>query len=118
MKPPRRSIEAAPVRRGDTWWVTLDPTLGAELRKTRPAVVVTVDALNQARGTVVVVPLSTGPLTRPPLVVAAPSAGADSVAVCDQVRAVDKARLTKRIGTLSPTDLRHIEQGLRAVLGL
>ena len=96
----------------------LDPTRGSEIRKTRPAVVLTVDALNRARRTVVVVPLSTGPAARPPIVVATPSAGAGSVAVCDQVRAVDKTRLSWCVGQLAMTDLRAIEDGVRVVLGL
>ena len=106
------------VRRGDVWWVDLDPTRGSEIRKTRPAVVLTADALNRARRTVVVVPLSTGPAPRPPIVVATASAGAGSVAVCDQVRAVDKTRLTRRVGQLAMADLRGVEDGVRVVLGL
>ena len=98
------------------WWVDLNPTRGSEIRKTRPAVVLTADALNRARRTVVVVPLSTGPAPRPPIVVATPSAGAGSVAVCDQVRAVDKGRLTRRAGQLAAADLRAVEDALRAVL--
>lgn len=113
-----RTTSAAPVRRGEIWWVTFDPTQGSEIRKTRPAVVVTADALNRARRTVVVVPLSTGPQPRPPLVVATPSAGSSSVAICDQLRAVDKRRLTRSEGRLSATDLRAIEEGLRRVLEL
>lgn len=106
------------VRRGEVWWVNLDPTRGSEIRKTRPAVVLTVDALNRARRTVVVVPLSTGPMPRPPIVVATPSAGADSVAVCDQIRAIDKGRLTRRAGQMTAMDLRAVENGVRAVLEL
>ena len=106
------------VRRGEVWWVNLDPTRGSEIRKTRPAVVLTADALNRARRTVVVVPLSTGPTPRPPIVVATPSAGAESVAVCDQVRAIDKIRLTRRDGQLAPADLHAVEDGVRAVLEL
>ena len=45
--------------RGEIWWVRLDPTLGSEIRKTRPALVLTADVLNRMRQTVVVVPLST-----------------------------------------------------------
>jgi mRNA interferase MazF len=100
------------------WWVDLDPTRGSEIVKTRPSVVLTVDALNRARRTVVVVPLSNGPTPRPPIVVAAASAGAGSVAVCDQLRAVDKTRLTRRVGQLAMADLRAVEDGVRAVLGL
>jgi mRNA interferase MazF len=109
---------SAAVRRGEIWWVHLDPTQGGEIRKTRPAVVLTADALNRARRTVVVVPLSTGPQPRPPIVVAVPSAGQRSVAVCDQVRAVDKRRLHRSEGRLAAADLRAIEDGLRRVLEL
>jgi mRNA interferase MazF len=109
---------AVAVRRGEVWWVDLDPTRGSEIRKTRPAVVLTADALNQVRRTVVVVPLSTGPTPRPPIVVAIASAGVGSVAVCDQVRAVDKSRLTRRVGQLAISDLRAVEDGVRVVLGL
>ena len=111
------SIQAT-VQRGEIWWVDLDPTRGGEIRKSRPAVVLTANALNRARRTVVVVPLSTGPAPRPPIVLAMPSAGEGSVAVCDQIRAVDRGRLTRQAGTLSAADLRAVEGGVRAVLEL
>ncbi len=106
------------IRRGEVWWVDFDTVEGGEIRKMRPAVVVTADALNRARRTVVVVPLATGPHPRPPIVVATPSAGDGRVAVCDQARAVDKARLTRTAGQLSSVDLRAIEDGLRRILEL
>ena len=106
------------VRRGEVWWVDLDPARGSEIRKMRPAVVLTANALNRARRTVVVVPLSTGPAPRPPIVVATPSAGTGSVAVCDQVRAVDKGRLARCSGQLTPANLRDVENGVRTVLEL
>jgi mRNA interferase MazF len=105
-------------RRGEVWWVDLDPARGGEIRKTRPAVVLTADGLNRARRTVVVVPLSTGPTPRPPIVVATPSAGPDSVAVCDQLRAVDKGRLARRDGLLASRDMRAVEDAVRTVLEL
>lgn len=80
--------------------------------------VLSADALNRTRRPVVVVPLSTGPTVRPPIVVGTPSAGPGSVAVCDQVRAVDKGRLTQRGGQLAGADLRAVETGMRAVLEL
>jgi mRNA interferase MazF len=104
------------VRRGDVWWVNLDPTMGGEIRKGRLAVVLTADALNRARRTVVVVPFSTGSAPRPPIVVGVPSAGAGSVAVCDQIRAVDKGRLIRCAGQLDVGDMRAVEGGVRAVL--
>ncbi len=123
MRQPRaRPLSTEPaaviVRRGDVWWVDLDPTRGSEILKSRPAVVLSADGLNQVRRTVVVVPMSTGPTPRPPIVVATASVGADSVAVCDQVRAVDKSRLIRKDGLLTSADLRAVENGVRAVLGL
>ena len=63
-------------------------------------------------------PLLSSTQTRPPIVVAVPSAGPGSVAVCDQVRAVDKTRLVERIGELSNVDLLSLSSGVRQVLGL
>lgn len=114
----RSEVALPSVQRGEVWWVDLDPTRGSEIRKTRPAVVLTANPLNRARRTVVVVPLSTGPTPRPPIVVATPSAGTHSVAVCDQLRAVDKGRLTRHSGQLAAQDLDAIEAGVRAVLEL
>src|SRR3954463_4424251 len=113
-----RQAAAGPVRRGDIWWVALEPAQGSEIGKTRPAVIMTADALNRARRTVVIVPLSTGPEPRPPIVVATPSAGAGAVAVCDQLRAVDKRRLTRVSGRLSASDLGVVQDSVRRVLNL
>lgn len=107
-----------PIRRGEICWVDLEPTRGGEIRKTRPAVVMTAGGLNRGRRTVVIVPLSTGPRPRPPIVVPTPSAGARSVAVCDQLRAVDKGRLSDTLGALSAQDLRAVEEGIRRILVL
>lgn len=109
---------AAAMRRGEVWWVDLDPTRGSEIRKKRPAAILTVDALNKARRTVVVVPLSSAATPRPPLVVPMESAGKGSVAVCDQIRAVDKSRLVERLGELSLADLKILAASVAVVLGL
>ena len=85
---------------------------------TRPAAILTVDPLNRARRTVVVVPLSSSPDPRPPIVGAVPSAGLHSVAVCDQLRAADNGRLARQRGRLSDADQRAVEDGVRTVLGL
>lgn len=118
MSPRQPGAPAATLRRGDIWWVALDPAQGSEIRKTRPAVVITADALNRARRTVVVVPLSTGPEPRPPIIVATPSVGPHTVAICDQLRAIDKGRLARPFGRLSVVDLGTVEDGVRRVLEL
>ena len=107
-----------PIRRGAVWWVCLDPVRGSEIRKTRPCVVISADQVNRQRRTPVVVPLSAAPDTAPPVVVSAPSAGPDSVAVVDQVRAVDKSRFVRTSGKLSAEDMATLESALRRVLAL
>jgi mRNA interferase MazF len=111
-------MNSTDLRRGDVWWAELDPTCGAEINKTRPVVIITTDSINRVRRTVAVVPLSTGPKPRPPIIVATSSAGSASVTACDQIRALDRSRLTRQSGTLSPKDLRSVEDGVRACLRL
>jgi mRNA interferase MazF len=105
-------------RRGEVWWVRLDPTLGSEISKTRPCLIVTNDILNERRRTVVVVPLSSAPVASPPLLVPLVCGGRPAVAVMDQVRAVTKERLAERLDTISAEDLAAVEEGLRQVLDL
>lgn len=105
-------------RRGEVWWVRLDPTVGSEIAKTRPCVVVSSTVINQRRRTVVVVPLSTAPQASPPLLVPVRCGGRDVVAVIDQVRAVSRIRLDKCLGELSPEHLEAVEWALRDVLEL
>lgn len=105
-------------KRGDIFWVNLDPTIGSEMRKRRPCVVVSLSILNEKRLTVIVVPISTKGIPRPPLVVAVPSAGASSNARIDQIRVIDKTRLIEKEEELDHTDMESVERGLRTVLGL
>ena len=105
-------------KRGEIWWVNLDPSKGREIKKHRPCVIVSADWLNSRRSTPVVVPLSASPASAPPIVVSVPSAGPDSVAVIDQVRAVDKSRFTHTTGRLSSKDFAAVESSLRQVLQL
>ena len=105
-------------RRGGVWWVRLDPTLGSEIKKTRPCLIVGTNVLNERRRTVVIVPLSTAPQAAPPLLVPVVRSGQRAVAVVDQIRAVSQQRLDHRIGELSAEDLEAVEQALRSVLEL
>jgi mRNA interferase MazF len=105
-------------RRGEVWWVRLDPTLGSEIAKTKPCLVISSTVINQRRRTVVVVPLSTATQASPPLLVPVRCGERDVVAVVDQVRAVSKMRLDRCLGELSPEHLEAVEQALRDVLEL
>ena len=100
-------------KRYDVHWVTLDPGRGSELRKTRPAVVVSLDVLNRALATVVVCPLTTQlhPTwrSRVPIKIA----GKPAEIAADQIRAISKARLGRKIGSLSA----RAAAALRRLLG-
>lgn len=104
--------------RGEVWWVGLDPTRGAEIRKTRPCVVITDDGINRYRNTHVVIALSTTTPKKWPLYVPVPSISANTQAVIDQVRAMDKRRFLKRMGVVSGADMERIDEALRTVLNL
>ena len=104
--------------RGEVWWVRLDPTLGSEIRKTRPALVMTTDVLNRMRQTVVVVPLSTAAAAHPPVTVPVHCQGKRAVAVIDQVRAISRERLVSKIETAPEEDVLAIGEALARVLEL
>lgn len=106
------------MKRGDVYWVNLSPTIGSEINKLRPCVLVGANPINQVRRTVVVVPLSTSAQARPPIAVSVECLGQQVTAVCDQIRTVDKSRLHKPAGNLSKKDLHSLEEGLRQVLSL
>jgi mRNA interferase MazF len=106
------------IKRGEIWWINLDPAVGREIRKKRPCVVLTADEVNRFRSTPVVIPLSSSADSAPPIVLPVPSAGPDSVAVIDQIRAVDKKRFVNRTGTLAEADLRSLELAVKQVLQL
>jgi mRNA interferase MazF len=88
------------------------------MQKTRPCLVVTKDVINQHRRTIVMVPLSNTSPRNFPLHVPLPSIGATSQAVIDQIRAVDKGSLGKRIGTVTAAEMARIEEAIRTVLDL
>jgi mRNA interferase MazF len=105
-------------RRGEIWWAKLDPTLGSEINKTRPCVIIGNNILNEHRRTVVVVPLSSSPQAAPPVTVSVTCSGKASVAVIDQVRAIAKERLVSVIEKLPAKELESVESALREILEL
>ena len=88
-------------KRFDVWLVNLDPTLGSEIKKTRPCVVISPDEMNRHIATVVVAPMTTKGQVYPSRVLCR-FQGKNSQVVLDQIRTVDKARLVKRLGRVGP----------------
>jgi mRNA interferase MazF len=107
-----------PIKRGDVWWVSLDPTQGAEIKKPRPCLVLSHDTINRLRRTVVVVPLSSAGKPHPPITVPVTCQGQTAVAIIDQLRAVARHRLKSQIETLDPQELREVCQAISSVLEL
>ena len=97
-------VSARRVRRGEIWLVNLDPTLGSEIKKTRPCVVISPPELHDYLRLVIVAPMTTG--SRPaPFRVPVRHMGKDGLILLDQIRTVDKGRLVKRTGALAPAVL-------------
>jgi mRNA interferase MazF len=95
-------VAPASVRRGEVFLVSLNPTRGHEIRKTRPCLIVSPDDLNAHLGTFIVAPLTTG--SHPyPFRVACRFGGKAGYVVLDQVRTVDRARLVRRLGRITPS---------------
>jgi mRNA interferase MazF len=90
------------IRRFDVFLVNLDPTIGAEIRKTRPCTVVSPDEINHHLRTVIVAPMTTKGQASPTRV-ACRFKGKNGQVVLDQIRTVDRARLVKKMGRLDPT---------------
>ena len=88
------------VSRFDVFRVNLDPTVGSEIRKARPCVVISPNEMNRHIRTVIIAPMTTGGRHYPTRV-AADFGGKNGHVVLDQIRTVDKARLVKRLGVLA-----------------
>jgi mRNA interferase MazF len=114
------------MRRGEVYWADLAPRSGSEQTGRRPVVLVSHDGFNLSPDwrSVIVVPISisASQAKRGPTVVQIPGGAAGlpraSVAICHQVTTLDRAKLSKRIGTLSPDLARGVEAGLKAALDL
>jgi mRNA interferase MazF len=104
--------------RGDVYWVNLDPTIGTEIKKTRPAVVVSNDACNKHGARVVVVPVTNNVSSLYPGEAQVRVARRSARVLGDQLRSIDRTRLGKKIGRLSREELTSVDDALRITLDL
>jgi mRNA interferase MazF len=92
------------VKRGEVWLVNLDPTVGSEIQKTRPCVVISPPEMHDYLRTAIVAPMTTG--SHPaPFRIAVRHGGKEGLILLDQIRATDKSRLVKRAGAIPPAAL-------------
>ena len=105
-------------RRGDVYWVNLDPVLGTEIRKTRPAVIVSNDSCNRYGTRVVVLPITSNIESLYPGEAMVEVKGTPGRALGDQIRSIDKSRLKARVGRLTAEEMSGVDQALSITLAL
>lgn len=110
-------------RRGEVYWVNLDPTVGTEIATTRPAVIISNDLGNEYSARVIVAPLTsrgTGRVYPFEVLIPAGEGGLTetSKVALDQIRAIDKRRLGQRIGVLTASRMRDVDQAIRRSLAV
>lgn len=107
-------MTARPPRRGEIWLAALDPTVGSEIQKTLPCVVVSPPEMNEHLRTVIVAPMTTG--SRPaPFRIAVAFQRKNGLILLDQMRTLDRQRLVKRMGAVKPQTLAAVLVALQAM---
>jgi mRNA interferase MazF len=111
-----------PIQRGDVFLANLDPTIGVEIKKTRPVIVVSNNMINRYSQLVIIIPLTTNIARLSPshVLISKPEGGVDrdSKALTEQIRAMDKQRLIAKIGTLSERYVLLVEEAIRNSLDM
>jgi mRNA interferase MazF len=106
------------MKRREVWWVNFDPSIGREIKKKRPAVIISNDASNKFLNRVQVVPLTSKTERIYPSEAVVVFQGEERKAMADQLATVSKGRLFRRADTLSQEDMRKIEEAVKVQLDI
>ena len=101
------------MKRGEVWWVEFDPSIGTEIKKTRPAIIISNDSANRHLSRVVVVPVTSNIERIYPSEFLVSINGSQNKGMSDQIMAADKARLKSRVGILSQKDMLAMEDAIK-----
>jgi mRNA interferase MazF len=105
-------------RRGEVWWVSFDPSVGGEIQKTRPAIVISNDAANAALNRVIVIPITSQVARVYPGEALVTLNGEQRKAMADQIMTASKQRLRSKLGNLSRADLTAVEDAVLLQLAI
>ncbi len=106
------------MNRGEVWWVNFDPAVGGEVRKKRPAVIISNDTSNKYLNRIQVVPLTSSVERLYPSEAPVTLKRKKNKAMADQLTTVSKLRLINRVGRLSDRDMARVESAIKIQLGL
>jgi mRNA interferase MazF len=106
------------MKRGEVWWINFQPSVGGEIQKQRPAVIVSNDASNKYLNRIQVIPLTTSVDRLYPSEAYVMVKGKKNKAMADQLTTVSKVRVRNRMARLSGSDLQAVEQAIKVQLGL
>ncbi|MGH2773121.1 MAG: type II toxin-antitoxin system PemK/MazF family toxin [Actinomycetota bacterium] len=104
--------------RGDVYWINFEPALGGEIRKRRPAVIVSNNAANKVANRIQVVPLSTNVRRIGSWEARVSAAGRSHKAMADQIRTIARERVLDKYGSISGKDMAAVERAIKVQLGL
>ena len=108
----------ASMQRGEVWWIDFDPSIGSEIRKTRPAIIISNDVANRNLARIMAMPMTSNTTRVYPGEAVVTIAGRSSKAMADQMVAADKKRVKTRIGVLSRADMIAVDDAIRIHFGL
>jgi mRNA interferase MazF len=106
------------MKRGEVWWINFDPSIGGEIQKKRPAVIVSNNASNKYLNRVQVVPLTSKTERLYPSEALIAFDGKESKAMADQLATVSKTRLLSCAGTISQDEMHRVEEAIKIQLAM
>ena len=105
-------------KRGEVYWVSLDPTIGSEVRKTRPGLILSNNSANKYSDRVIIGPITSSIKRLYPFEAQVRSPHGDNKVMLDHIRSVDKKRLGSKIYSISELEMREVERALKLALAI